>query len=285
MRLFTNLPKFGKASSLVLVSLLMSCGAQHKGAQDVEEVFSGESISLNAKVAQICNQLNSGGQGPSLSGLTYAQSACQSPASKAQNLKTLKQFNFSAVESSGQKFDSSNPNAQSKNATNKLTFRAELWLNQSLVGMAGKIIGALKNGTLKAAQTGGYSDEKATIKMLRDPKIDKDILRIQAAMDFQSTAKQNGAIDVHNEIYVDAMKIGNAFVASAEFKEELDAKKSLVKKLKAMVFIVPHAQDIYIDVMIDAELHSYGVGSSVEDQVVKAVREAVELNLKDLMNY
>ena len=287
MMLFADFPNvvrnrrfLGILSALSLLVAFLACGVPHQTAESVDHIFYGQASSLQQKVASVCDYLRSGKRGPTMDGVSYTQDACVNAGSKAQNLSTLKQFAFSAIESSGVKFNTENNSPNQSNLTNVIKFRAELWLNRSILGVAGNLIHELRKGAISNI----IVSKKADMKIIKGPLFDPDIFRVQTLYKFDSTPLQNGSIDVHNYVLVDAMKISNAFVTSIQFNDEPDSKKSFVKRGKAFVFIIPHAQDVYIDIMIEAEFHSFGVGSTVESQAIAIVRDYVESKLRAILD-
>lgn len=265
--------------TVIVLATLTACGAPTKSAGDVAHLFSGSGRSLGDKMSEICGTLRERSASPSLQGITLTDDDCQAAGRAAQNYKQLTSFKFANVNT-----ESINGTAGDK--TVKITTRGQVWLNRSLIGLAGALGKSLEN---KAGTAGGavtvadspFGGELVKPKIEVTDKIafDKEAKEFSGGIKF----RLEGAITVDNEIAVAGKIFEDAIAARIDTKEDRDYKDSLLKNMQAVVMIVPHAGDVYVDFSLQLEVHSIGTDAMIAGALQEALSGGMKTMLDGLM--
>jgi len=116
------------------------------------------------------------------------------------------------------------------------------------------------------------------VSLLGEPQFDAENMTISLELEIVSAKSQNGQVDIHNTFRVDGILLDKRYaVATIETTKSESVKDSLIEKGKFVVFIVPHAGDIYIDLTTDLHLHSFGVDNAMQQQVLKTIGDALKM--------
>lgn len=120
------------------------------------------------------------------------------------------------------------------------------------------------NDKSKSLFAGGGATNSATgkadmnVKVLGEPKFDPETFHFTLQLYIESLRAQNGAADIRNTFQIDGRLFDDKYIAvSIVTTEDADIKRSLINKGKFLILMVPHAQDIYIDVSLDLTFHSF----------------------------
>lgn len=260
------------ATLLVVVSsaLTLSCGARHQTADQVEAIFARPALTLTQKMQVICNTLSVAEQGPKLENVGFARDACSNPGKSAQNLSTTRDFSFTAVRADGQKFSSENPDPNQKNSLLKLQTRSQIWMNRSIINVAANVGSFIQNGD----KNDPNEKKEITIDKLREPFFDDE--QFYFISDMQINSSDSASIKINNKIRIEGKKVNNSIVASVRTLESAEFKNSLFKDMRILVFVIPHANDIYIDILIDIDVYGVGLTSILKREITESFSKIID---------
>jgi hypothetical protein len=274
-----------KVFALAIALSASNCGAPTKTAGEVAGIFDGNSQALGLKMAALCNKLQArpADQQPSLQNFKITNEDCLNAGSGLQNnVSGLKEVKFDKFKAQNVVISQSNPNEKVQN----FDIRIQLWLNKSILGIVSKFSDILKqssqNGTtnsiLPASSNSGMAagSELITsqITMVQPVKFDLERKEFSAVIDLKAT----GIANIEHRITAAGQLVDNA-IALTIISDKQPYEKSLLNDIKIAAIIIPYANDIYIDVMIDANVHSIGVDGLVEDNLKKTISGLIKTGL------
>ena len=269
-------------SLAALAGIASACGAPVKSSTEVASIFSGDAVSLESKLTSLCSTLRERSAEPTLKGSLLSPDGCDGAGAAALNLQGLDRFQFLGLD-------------DGKKSTDKVihfSLRAELWLNRSLIDLAGVVGTKLKakngqenKGALKLPDGLGKAGGplQFSVNIIDEPKIDTETFHFSMKLNFKAT----GIVSVDNTMIVGAQMIDGKVAAHAKTTDDMPIEKSLLKNAEALVTVIPHANDIYVDALIDANIYSpLGVAddllkSQAEDMISGMLKPAIDslLNL------
>lgn len=236
----------------VLCGLASACGAPVKSATDVAAIFSGDAVTLPAKLQGLCTLLRTRNQEPTLRNSVLTADGCNDAGAAAVNLQGLDRLLFLGLD-----------NAQSQGTDKLIHFglRSELWLNKGLLSIASSIATKLNarsgqdnKGVLSLpdglGSAGGPIQFQVTV--IEDPKIDKQTLSFSMKMNFKAA----GIVDIDNNFAITAQLLDNKLAMHVKTTEDKPFETSLLKNAEALITVIPHAGDVYLDALIDANIFS-----------------------------
>ena len=246
----------------------LGCGAPTKSASEVKAIFEKDAVSLQDKVSSLCKKLETRERKPNLYGVDLPVDGCKEAGLAAANLKDVKEFTFIGLDDTA---------AKSNDEIINRFVRGELWLNRTLIGMAGAI-----GQRMKAMQESGDNkgfislpDSEDTsalgdlvspdIEVLEEPEFDLSAFSFSTAVRLTVT----GAVEVDHTIRVNGGLIDNKFVLVISTDGQQPFEKSLLRDFSALVLIVPHASDIYLDMYVNLNIHNVGFKGLVKDNITK----------------
>lgn len=247
------------------IFLLNGCGAPSKSAGDVAYLFEGESTTLQTKESDLCTSLQNRDEAPTVKNLSIDLGGCVDAGKAAVDYKKVDGFYFVGLEN-----DSSND----KELIHR-SVRGQVWLNKSLLGFASAISGQLKKKAESGNNTGEVSLNdsakgqplqnvaKTTITVIEEPIIDVKDLSFKGLINFKVT----GIIEADHDIELNGRLIGNSFAVTIKTTQDRDYKQSIIKNFTAVILIVPHASDIYMDMFVDLNIHNPGLENLFKEQV------------------
>ncbi len=251
--------------------LLSSCGARLKSADQVSGIFSG-SGSLGNKVDRLCGTLRGRTVAPYLKDIGLSNDACAKAGEQAQDLKLSTNIGFSAIRSDGQKFSTSTTGFGGEQ-TQRLQTRVELWLNRNILGIVSLLLPML-NDKSKLNSNQPAKEEDFAVKVIGEPEFDAKEFKLKLQLELSSRKDQNGQVDIFNRVEVNAQLFDKKFgAATVETLEDTPKEKSFIKSARILVLMVPHAGDIYLDIVTDMTLHSFGVDEAVKEQFLKILSD------------
>lgn len=252
----------------VLISLLIaSCGAPTKSAADVGGLFNQDPVSLQEKMQSLCETLADRKKKPNLKNLKLNMNKCKDAGLAAANLREMTEFKFMGLE---EKF----PEKDAEAVINR-SVRTQLWLNRSLIAMGGILVKKLdqskasgtKKGKIELPEFSGTEGISGLIKpeiiILEEPAIDLKNM----AFSTDVHVKVKGAAEIDNEISLAGGLIDNMLAVVVASKGEQPLEKSLLHSFSAVVLIVPHAGDIYVDLFVNLNINNFGLESGVKAQI------------------
>lgn len=254
---------------------MISCGAPTKSAGDVAGLFNGSGATLGEKMNLVCTDLRDRSASPHLEGVSLSDEDCLAAGRAAQNYRQLTTFQFANVSTqsiSGTKGEK----------TVKISTRGQVWLNKSLVGLVGAFAKSLqgsagKSGALSVPGSSFGGDlVKPTIEVTDKIAFDQQAKEFSGAIKF----RLDGAITVDNEIKVGGKIFADAIAARIDSIEDREFKDSLLKNIQAVVIIVPYAGDVYVDFVLQLEVHSIGTDAVIAG----ALQEALSGGMKTMLD-
>jgi hypothetical protein len=163
-------------------------------------------------------------------------------------------------------------------------------LNKSLLGFAS----AISNQMKKKAESGHNTGEvklddsaggklqniaKTKVTVIKEPKFDLEKFSFNALINF----KVSGVISADHDIEVDGMLIDNMFAVTIKTTEDRTFKQSLIQNFTAVILIVPHASDLYMDMFVDLNIHNPGLEALVKDQIDTFLSTGLKTTIDSLM--
>jgi len=264
---------------LMPVLMALGCGAPTKSAGDVANLFTGSGDSLGDKMSLVCADLRNRDASPNLNGMTLPDEDCRAAGRAAQNYRELTTFKFANV--STQSLEGARDEK-----TVKISTRGQVWLNKSLVGLAGAFAKSLQNNAgnsgainLPGSAFGGDL-VKPTIELMEKISFNQAEKDFSGAMRF----RLDGAITVDNEIKIGGKIFEDAIAARIDSTADREFKDSLLKNIQAVVVIVPYAGDVYVDFVLQLEVHSIGTDAVIAGALQEALSGGMKAMLDGMLN-
>lgn len=239
--------------------IVVACGAPTKSASDVSSIFATNSEPLPTKLDGMCKTLETRDKIPNVRGMDIDLDGCDEAGLIALDLTKIKAFAFKGLDGEVPERD--------KSEILRRRIRTQVWLNKTIIGLAAALGGKLKErsdsgdntGFIKVKEsdaTGGLSElAKTTTEVLEEPTFDLKEKSFSTVVRF----KVDGVVKVDNTIRVDGGLIGNEVAITVRSEgEDKTYEESLIQKLEAVIFIVPHASDIYLDAILDISINNPG---------------------------
>jgi hypothetical protein len=244
---------------------LTSCGAPNKSAGEVAHLFESGSESLQSKENSLCSQLQTRDTAPTLKGLRIDLDGCKDAGLAALDYKKVDGFHFIGLDG--------DINSKDEKIIRR-SVRSQIWLNKSLLGFASAISNQMKKKAERGDNTGEVKLDdsavgklqniaKTKITVIKEPKFDLENFSFNALINFNIS----GIITGDHDIEVDGKLIDNMFAVTIKTTEDRTFKQSLIQNFTAVILIVPHASDLYMDMFVDLNIHNPGLDTVVKDQI------------------
>lgn len=279
----------GLAKKLVICSAtaiaVVACGAKLKNADQVGGAFAATK-DLGTKVDSLCTILSQRTTEPTLNGVGLSSDACQQAGLQAQNLNLNADLNFIALRQDGKKLSTNTGGIAGGDQTDEVQTRTEIWLNRSLLGIVKIVLPILKAKADGTSTSISQPDpnQNYSAKMVGSPVFDATNFTFHADFDLTSTKAQNGSADIQNRFSADAAMFNEQFgAATVMTTQDMPFSQSFIKRAKILVFVVPHAGDIYVDIITDITLNSTGAFAIEEKTVLTALSNALK-SIPKLLN-
>ncbi len=279
------LPKFLPLIAPTVLVFAFSCGAPLESADEVSGIFQSTQT-LGDKMTELCAKMGNRQQEPNLSGLEFDANECASAGYQSQDLVGLREIAFASISS---KDSNLNATADQGEGSFNLRTRVELWLNRPLLRLVSIILPSLKDKSDSVLNGGGSAvqnqdNTKFKIKILEKPVFDKESYLLVTQFELESKKSDNGLIDVRNRFTLRGELVDKKFLfATVTTNEDQPVESSLLKKAKIAVFVIPHAKDIYIDIVSNVEFHSFGVDEVMKREIIKIFGKAMK-SIPELLN-
>lgn len=249
---------------LAFAWLHSACGAPTKSAGDVASLFTAPSTSLADKEAALCDSLGSRDKAPSTKKLSVNLGGCADAGGQAQSLQAIKSFTFIGLDDGA------------STAGNLLhqSVRAEVWLGLNLLSLAQALVAKMqanKDGDLTGLISLPDSTGGNGLAGLATPKIsivEKPTMNLETlTFGLKINLGITGAITADNDIQIDGALINNALAITAATTKAQPLEKSLINSFSAVILMIPHASDIYVDLYVDLNVNKIGLDSLVKKNV------------------
>ncbi len=263
------------------IAAMSSCGAPNKSAGEVAHLFETGTDSLQTKENNLCTQLQTRDAAPTVKGLSIDLNGCRDAGLAALEYKKVDGFHFVGLED--------DVTSKDEKIIHR-SVRSQIWLNKSLLGFAS----AISNQMKKKAESGGNTGEvqlsdsaanklqniaKTKITIIKEPKIDLKDFSFNALINFNVT----GVINGDHDIEIDGKLIDNMFAVTLKTTEDRTFKQSLLQNFTAVILIVPHASDLYMDMFVDLNIHNPGLETLVKDQIDTFLSSGLKAAIDSLM--
>jgi hypothetical protein len=255
------------------------CGAPTKSAGDVAHLFEGDGATLQAKVDQLCTTLRSRTTAPTLQNLAVDPGSCGSAGVMALDFKKIDKFAFQGVDEAG----------TGNGKLIHVAARSQVWLNKSLLGFATAVSGALKKKNGEAGvgpiempdSSGGKLGGLATTQLtqLVKPTFDLETLKFTTKINL----KLSGIVTADHDLDIDGQLLDGAFAVTVKTTADREKTRSILKNFNALILIVPHAGDVYLDLFVDLNAYDFGIESVFREQLKAALGSGLKGAIDSVM--
>ncbi len=277
---------------LVAAAIPFGCGAPSKKASDVIGMFQREPQKLREVAGGLCDQLAAATEAPSLRLVKLTLSQCMAVDEKSQELSQSKELDFVKIDQkklvAEQFAQQSGQQSTDPSPVLYVQTRGQVWLNHSMLRLTQKLIRAIRD-----AEANGTS---AILPNMNASAADSDILKLEFAEIKKTTLDESGtrlnsaielsgrgAFTIQN-VFVTEGKIFNDSIAlEVNTREDSPFEKSLLKRMNGVVLIIPFGDDVYVDMVIDLHIHSFGADRLVAEHVSYALGVGIKAGLDALI--
>lgn len=265
---------------------IVACGAPTKSAGDVAGLFSTSTASLQEKVDNLCEELRTRSEPPTVQGLNIKLDSCDAAGTAALDYRKI---GTAEDYPDGFYFTEGSKKADTEKEILHKSMRGQVWLNKSLLGLAQAVASKMKaneglgDGELAipdSAEGGGVSGlATPKITILEKPTFSVDDLKFDMKINLNIT----GIIEADHDIQISGQMINNSFAVTVATTKDQPYEKSLIRSFNVVMFIIPHAQDVYLDLFADLYIHKPGLDAAVEDNVNKFLGTGLKSAIDSLM--
>jgi hypothetical protein len=273
-----------KSMGVVFLSgILVSCGAPTKSASEVSGIFA-ESKSLETKLSSTCDLMRSRTTSPMLADVTFTPS-CDAAGRDAVELNRASQLHII-----GQK-DINASGAKDKSYVDA-RLRTQIWLNRPLVGLAA-IVGRVlsenkdyKGGELKITTSKNGPDlsglVRTNIEIVEPPKLEFSTLSF--GMKAKIKVGDPGDYWIYNDVVLSGVMLDEVLAFTVKSTVDKTYDESLLRGFSAVALIIPHANDVYVDVDLSLQFNKgTGLENAIKTMLPKILGSALKPVLDSLL--
>lgn len=271
--------------AVLLSALTTSCGAPAKSAGEVASIFS-ESKSLETKLSTSCDSLRTRSVSPMTKDLTFNPS-CDAAGRDAVDLNKASQIYVV-----GQKDINTNSDKEKDYVDARL--RTQLWLNKPLVGLAaiiGKVMSEnkdFKGGELKIKAPEKGPDLsgliRTNIEIPEPPKL--DLATMSFGMKLNLKVGDPGDYWIDNEVVTTGIMLDDVLAVTVKSTGVKSYEQSLLRGFSAVAMIIPHANDVYVDVDLSIQFNKgTGLENAIKSMLPKILGSALKPALDSLLTF
>jgi hypothetical protein len=267
-----------------LGACLSACGAPTKSASDVAGIFSSDAVALPGLMLEICQNLRVRPDAPNMDGASLSDTECSDAGHGADNYKTVTdKFKFAGLESQ--------ISSQSGNDVLHIKTRSKVWLNSGILDLALKLSNALKNRDTGGADpfvnpspAGGGGDKLANLLKTKVREVEKFSFD-QAKKSFAGTINIHGSglVTIDNDIAITGKIFENAIALNLRSPSQVRFETSLLRNVNAIGIIVPYADDVYVDLTFEIDIHAIGLKNTLTSKIESALGSAMKSGLDSLL--
>lgn len=274
-----------KVVAIFLSALTTSCGAPAKSAGEVASIFS-ESKSLETKLSSSCDLLRTRSVSPMTKDLTFNPS-CDAAGRDAVDLNKASQIYIvgqKEINTSGDK-DKDYVDAR---------LRTQLWLNKPLVGLAaiiGKVMSEnkdFKGGELKVKAPEKGPDLSGLVRtFIEIPEAPKlDLATMSFGMKLNLKVGDPGDYWIDNEVVTTGIMLDDVLAVTVKSTGDKNYEQSLLRGFSAVAMIIPHANDVYVDVDLSIKFNKgTGLENAIKSMLPKILGSALKPALDSLLTF
>lgn len=269
---------------LVAVAIPFGCGAPTKKASDVVGMFQREPQKIREVASGLCEQLADATEAPSLRLVKLTLAQCMAVDEKPQELSQSKELEFVKIDQ--KRFVSEQSN--DPNPVLYVQTRGQVWLNHSMLRLTQKLIRAIRdaeaNGTSAILPNMNASAAESDILRLSFTEIQKTTLddsgtRLNSSIELNG----RGAVTIQNVFVTEGRIFNDSIALEVNTREDSPFEKSLLKRMNAVVLIIPFGDDVYVDMVVDLHINSFGADRLVAEQVTYALAVGIKAGLDALI--
>lgn len=269
---------------LVSVAIPFGCGAPTKKASDVVGMFQREPQKIREVASGLCEQLADATEAPSLRSVKLTLAQCMAVDEKPQELSQSKELEFVKIDQ--KRFVSEQSN--DPNPVLYVQTRGQVWLNHSMLRLTQKLIRAIRdaeaNGTSAILPNMNASAAESDILRLSFTEIQKTTLddsgtRLNSSIELNG----RGAVTIQNVFVTEGRIFNDSIALEVNTREDSPFEKSLLKRMNAVVLIIPFGDDVYVDMVVDLHINSFGADRLVAEQVTYALAVGIKAGLDALI--
>lgn len=238
---------------------LLSCGADVKSSSDVEKMFDNVK-SLQDKMNVICSEISSNSEFDLSKHKVYGDEFCSDVPSDAV-------IDLNSVQNKELKYGKSDPGKEGDNYRHSI--RLEVFANTGLLEGAQKALPTLKD--LESTS----SDAQFTIANIEKLKLDETNMTATAKIELTSPTEKNGSGPVQNKWKIYGKKVQNYFIITVDTYDKSKEAESLLNEAHLMIAVIPHAGDIYINLIGVFLLTSRGVDGAMDSALTKMITDTL----------
>lgn len=261
--------------------LLASCGAPVKSAADVAGIFNATE-SLQDKMTALCQQLNTRTESPATNDLRF-QPACVAAGDDATEYNRDPELFIDGRNGLTADADNGKPYVDAR-------LRTQIWLNRSLVGLAAAIGRVLaenkdyKGGEITVARPKNGPDFSGLlptrIEIVEAPKL--DLKSLAFGLKIRLKVGDTDEILIDNEIEASGRILNDSILVTVKSLGEKPYEESLVRNFGALAVIIPHANDVYVDVDLNL---AFNKGTGLENLIKALLPQLLGSALKPGLDY
>ena len=256
---YSHVVEFPLIIDIIFFFFLSSCGAEVSSSADVEQMFNNVKTIQN-KMDVVCSAISSDSNFDLSKHKVYGDSFCSTaPSDNVIDLKSVQSKDVVYGQNDSSKEDSDY----------RYSVRIDLFANTGILEGAQKAIPTLKD--LKDVNNADSQFSIATIEKL---DLDDKNMTASAKIELTSPLEKNGSGLIQNRWKIYGKKVQNYFVASIDTYEKT-SKESLLNNAYFMVAVIPHAGDIYINLIGVFYLTSRGVDGAMEKALTKMITDTL----------
>ncbi len=277
------LKNFGFAL-LLAAAIPFGCGAPTKKASDVVGMFQREPQKLREVASGLCEQLADATEAPSLRSVKLTLAQCMAVDEKPQELSQSKELEFV-------KIDQKKLVSEQSNDSNPVLYvqtRGQVWLNHSMLGLTQKLIRAIRNAEVNGTSAilphmNASAAESDILRLgfteIKKTTIDESGTRLNSAIELNG----RGAVTIQNVFVTEGRIFNDSIALEVNTREDSPFEKSLLKRMNAVVLIIPFGEDVYVDMVVDLHINSFGADRLVAEQVTYALAVGIKAGLDALI--
>ncbi len=246
--------------TILLIFLLSSCGADIESASGVEGMFSNV-MSIQDKMNIICSDIDKDPEFKRSHHERFGKVFC----SEAPSANVI---DLNSVVDKKKKYAINEEIKTEDENTYIDAFRIEVYANTGLLEGAQKAV-----PTLKDFQKTDNADSPFNLTMKEKLKFDEKTITASAKFELVSTEDKNGYVYIKNDWKLYGKKVKNYFVATIDTTKVY--KDSKLNKAYIMAAIIPHAGDIYINIIGQIYLQGAGVNGAMAAAISTMITETL----------
>jgi hypothetical protein len=267
---------------LIIVLLLTACGAPTRSASEVASIFEESAPTLQQKVNLLCETISRRTQPPTLEGMELNLNGCRDAGLSALDYSTIDSFYFIGLDEASQKTPA--------NEDLRMDLRSQVWLNRGMLNFALSVMKQMNKGSTDSTEElwDGKNGMKGSMKGLVKPRITEIEPPRLNTEDFSFNTKINffieGLVNANNDLMIAGALIDKRFLGlTIKSISAPKSEDSFVKSVNALMIIVPHAGDVYVDLFASISVYNAGFETLIKNELPNALGSGLKATLDKLM--